>query len=168
MLFLYPNTHHFANLGGFRRLAPKELDKEGREVSGSRGYKYFGAAKELAGVRELFQQQAEEEGPHKKSRAELVKNIDASYYGYMDEDDGWLIPLEKAEEEKAIAHLNAEWEEKGPEMNRIKGVDDDIYRVEDVNICFHFIFLTTLYRIPMERRNLTSKKASSRAKMDEK
>jgi hypothetical protein len=52
----------------------------------------------------------------------------------MDEDDGWLIPFEKVEEEKAIARLNAEWEEKGPAMNRIKGMDADIYKVEDV--CF--------------------------------
>jgi hypothetical protein len=49
-------------------------------------------------------------------------------------DDGWLIPLEKAEEEKAASRLNAEWEEKGPAMNRVKGVDDDIYRVEEASI----------------------------------
>ena len=30
------------------------LDREGQEVSGSKGYKYFGAARELPGVRELF------------------------------------------------------------------------------------------------------------------
>jgi len=120
-------------LGGpdYRKLAPKELDAEGKEVAGSKGYKYFGAAKELPGVRELFEKDAEEGGPPKRSRADLVKNIDAHYYGYMDEDDGWLIPFEKAEEEKAIARLNAEWEEKGPEMNRVKGVDDDIYQVDD-------------------------------------
>jgi pre-mRNA-splicing factor ISY1 len=39
-----------------RRVAPRELDKEGREVAGNRGYKYFGAARDLPGVRELFQQ----------------------------------------------------------------------------------------------------------------
>lgn len=30
------------------------LDREGKEVPGSRGYRYFGAARELPGVRELF------------------------------------------------------------------------------------------------------------------
>lgn len=120
----------------FRRLAPKELDKDGKEVAGSRGYKYFGAAKDLPGVRELFEKHVEDEGPPKQSRADLVKNIDAQYYGYMDEDDGWLIPLEKEQEEKAIARLNAEWEQKGPDMNRIRGVDDEIYKVygEDVSL----------------------------------
>lgn len=89
-----------------RRIAPRELDREGREVSSNRGYKYFGAAKDLPGVRELFQQAAEEE-PQRMNRAELMRNVDADYYGYMDDDDGLLVPLEKAEEQKAIAKINA-------------------------------------------------------------
>ena len=32
------------------------LDHEGKEVPGNRGYKYFGAAKDLPGVKELFEQ----------------------------------------------------------------------------------------------------------------
>jgi hypothetical protein len=35
------------------------LDYEGREIPGNRGYKYFGAAKDLPGVRELFEQERE-------------------------------------------------------------------------------------------------------------
>ncbi|KAI6213211.1 hypothetical protein M3Y94_00123800 [Aphelenchoides besseyi] len=121
-------------LGGpdYKRIAPRELDKDGREVSSSHGYKYFGAAKDLPGVRELFEQQAEEEGPPKRSKAELVRNIDAHYYGYMDEDDGWLIPLEKPEEEKAIEQIRAQFEEEGPDMNKDwirRG--DDIYDVKE-------------------------------------
>ena len=33
---------------------PKMLDHDGKEVPGNRGYKYFGAARDLPGVRELF------------------------------------------------------------------------------------------------------------------
>jgi pre-mRNA-splicing factor ISY1 len=40
-----------------KKLGPKLLDKEGREAPGSRGYKYFGAAKDLPGVKELFEQE---------------------------------------------------------------------------------------------------------------
>ena len=108
------------NLGGpnYRRIGPKYLDREGREVPGNRGYRYFGAARDLPGVRELFEQvtlvalrfrgrrvltsflavvflkQQEPLPPPKKSRAELMKDIDADYYGYRDDDDGILIPLE--------------------------------------------------------------------------
>lgn len=38
-------------LGGpdYARVGPRMLDHEGKEVPGNRGYKYFGAAKELPG-----------------------------------------------------------------------------------------------------------------------
>lgn len=68
------------------------------KVPGNRGYKYFGAAKELPGVRELFEQ--EPPPPPRKTRAELMKDIDADYYGYRDDDDGILEPLEQAGENK--------------------------------------------------------------------
>ena len=76
------------------------LDREGQEVPGSRGYKYFGAARELPGVRELFENEAP--APPKKTRAELMRDIDASYYGFRDDDDGKLIPLEVKAETAAI------------------------------------------------------------------
>lgn len=43
-------------LGGpdYQRVGPRMLDHEGKEVPGNRGYKYFGAAKELPG-RRIFQ-----------------------------------------------------------------------------------------------------------------
>lgn len=38
-------------LGGpdYQKVGPRMLDHEGKEVPGNRGYKYFGAAKELPG-----------------------------------------------------------------------------------------------------------------------
>jgi pre-mRNA-splicing factor ISY1 len=111
------------NLGGpnYRRIGPRYLDREGREVPGNRGYRYFGAARELpgkkrsfagiciyisfvsssfTGVRELFEQ--EPMPVPKKSRAELMKDIDADYYGYRDDDDGILIPLEQEAEKEGM------------------------------------------------------------------
>lgn len=35
----------------------------------------------------------------RKTRAELIKNVDADYYGYLDDDDGLLVPLE------AVSHI---------------------------------------------------------------
>lgn len=40
--------------------------------------------------------------PARKTRGELMKHIDADYYGYRDEDDGRIIPLEQEMEKKGI------------------------------------------------------------------
>lgn len=40
--------------------------------------------------------------PPRKTRAELMKDIDADYYGYMDDDDGILIPLESKAEKTGM------------------------------------------------------------------
>ena len=36
----------------------------------------------------------------RKTRAELMKEVDAEYYGYRDEDDGVLLPLESQYEKQ--------------------------------------------------------------------
>ena len=43
-------------LGGadYKKYEPKTLDAEGYEVPNAGGYRYFGAAKNLPGVKELF------------------------------------------------------------------------------------------------------------------
>jgi len=99
------------------------LNREGKEVPGNRGYKYFGAAKDLPGVRELFDTEVASTG--KKTRAELMKEVDAQYYGFRDDDDGLLVPLEITAEKEAIQRAVQEYKEK-------KGVEDD----DDVDIYF--------------------------------
>jgi len=130
----YAWEYRIKELGGpdYRRVAPKMLDKAGREVAGSRGYKYFGAAKDLPGVRELFEKGVVTEAP-RKNRAEMMKDIDADYYGYMDDDDGILLPLEMEEERVARERLEEEWESNRDQRRstRLNDDDDNIYRVED-------------------------------------
>ncbi|KAI9489411.1 Isy1-like splicing factor [Zychaea mexicana] len=86
--------------GGNYYRAPKTIDSEGKEVPGNRGYKYFGRARDLPGVRELF----EMEEPEKvsRSRTELYRNIDADYYGYRDEEDGDLLSYEEELERERL------------------------------------------------------------------
>lgn len=36
----------------------------------------------------------------RKTRGELAKGVDADYYGYRDEEDGIIVPLEQEEEKK--------------------------------------------------------------------
>ena len=90
-------------LGGqdYEATAPRILDQDGKRALGSEGYLYFGAAKELPGVRELFERRAHE--PAKQTRAELHKLVDAEYYGFKDEDDGKLVRLEAVAERAARA-----------------------------------------------------------------
>lgn len=139
-------------LGGphYRRYGPKMFDAEGREVPGNRGYKYFGAAKDLPGVRELFEQ--EPPPPPRKTRGELMRDVDADYYGYRDDDDGILKPLEEKAEKLAIAEAVNAWKErqqqKGEERGGAEQQDEDdeeenIYPVDEevkIILCLIGIF----------------------------
>ena len=99
------------SLGGpdYFRTAPKMLNADdAEEVVPGKGYRYYGAAKKLPGVRELFSKAAPER--QKRTRFEMMKGVDADYYGYRDDDDGIVAPLERAAEEGELARLRAEWE----------------------------------------------------------
>jgi len=64
------------------------------------GYRYFGAAKSLPGVKELF----EKEAPKvvRRTRFQMHKLITPDYYGFRDEEDGVLLRVE-AEAERVIS-----------------------------------------------------------------
>lgn len=87
-------------LGGpdYKKLAPKTYDAEGYEVPNSGGYKYWGAAKDLPGVRELFAIHVP--NPPRKNIIDMYKGIDKEYYGEDDEEEEKLEQLEKEEEDK--------------------------------------------------------------------
>ena len=90
-------------LGGpdYASIAPKVSEADGQLVPGGRGYRYFGAAKDLPGVRELFVSQTQAQA--RRTRGELYKHITPDYYGYRDEEDGTML----AEEEEAQGEINA-------------------------------------------------------------
>ncbi|KAF2270125.1 Isy1-like splicing factor [Lojkania enalia] len=83
------------------------LDEEGREVpGGGKGYRYFGRARELPGVKELFEREKQPDDKEKRKEEtrirELSRRVDASYYGYnLDEEDGTLLAYERAKEKEA-------------------------------------------------------------------
>ncbi|KAL2915032.1 NineTeen Complex (NTC) component [Polyrhizophydium stewartii] len=86
-------------LGGtdyFKRLGP--LDVEGKPVPGTKGYKYYGRAKELPGVKELFQLAAVEEAQVKPE--DMMYVVDTDYFGLRDEDDGALLEYERLQEQE--------------------------------------------------------------------
>ncbi|THD22280.1 Pre-mRNA-splicing factor ISY1 [Fasciola hepatica] len=123
---------HIKTLGGpdFKAEAPKMLEKEGKEVPGNRGYRYYGAARDLPGVRELFEE--EPQPVARKSRGELMKMVDVSYYGNCDEDDGVIVPQEMKYEQEYMARKVADWKarrndpnQKGLTARMISENDDD-------------------------------------------
>eukprot|EP00667_Euglena_gracilis_P020609 EG_transcript_22349 len=83
------------------------LQFEGAEAKGAMGYKYFGAAKDLPGVRELFEKAPA--GPAKRTRYEMHKGVTPDYYGYRDDDDGVLERYEKKAEAKIRKKVIADW-----------------------------------------------------------
>ena len=70
--------YRIIELGGrdLRRRS-RMLDREGQEVPGSHGYKYFGAARDLPGVRELFETGQGDGGKKTRSyhNADIVATI---------------------------------------------------------------------------------------------
>lgn len=100
------------------------LDDEGKEVPGMnhKGYQYWGRARDLPGVKELFEAQRKptqeemvDKGP---TRAELSARVDASYYGYgPDEEDASLLEYEEKREREAFNKLMEEAEGKPDDRN---------------------------------------------------
>eukprot|EP00898_Chlorokybus_atmophyticus_P008873 jgi/Chlat1/8988/Chrsp94S08339 len=123
-------------LGGpdYSRRGPKiieDVDGNQYEVSGrGPGYRYFGAAKNLPGVRELFHKPPEKK--QRRTRYDMFKSIDADYYGFRDEEDGVLVKVEVDAEKKLIAQAVARWEEEQRERAQAKQhvTSGDVVNVE--------------------------------------
>merc|ERR1712217_171329 len=86
----------------------QEVETYGAELASHTGYKYFGAAKDLPGVRELFEVEVVPPAP-RKTRKQLFKNIQPDYYGWRDEEEGMLLLAEQQAEHEAIQKEVARW-----------------------------------------------------------
>lgn len=133
-------------LGGpnYMRGGAAVTDDQGREVpGGGKGYRYFGRARELPGVKEMFEAAAvrakeEKEGSKGGERNEMRgKNVDASYYGWNRDEEGGLLAYEAGKEKEAREKLLAETEVEDPDWEELPGDAGDGVRwelptVEDV------------------------------------
>lgn len=78
-------------LGGedFNQIEKERQIEEG-DVQMANGYRYFGAAKDLPGVKELLEREAT-----KKRKAKPTDHrINPDYFGWRDEEDGVLLEIE--------------------------------------------------------------------------
>lgn len=92
-------------------------DDEGREIpGGGKGYRYFGRARELPGVKEMLETAArrargpaeeEDDGSSVGRGGDVAtKRVDANYFGYgLDEEDGTLLAYELQRERDAVDKL---------------------------------------------------------------
>ncbi|PHH60786.1 hypothetical protein CDD82_2227 [Ophiocordyceps australis] len=88
-------------------------DDSGREIAGGgRGYRYYGRAKELPGVKELFEAasaKSREDKEKSEDKGEVRRAVDAAYYGWgVDEEDGELLEYEAQREREAEEGLAEE------------------------------------------------------------
>jgi pre-mRNA-splicing factor ISY1 len=80
-------------LGGpnYLRFASKMFDAQGRELPSTRGYKYFGRARELPGVKELFEAETRQRLEDDASRAKMYagprpQDLTPEYFGFGEKD----------------------------------------------------------------------------------
>lgn len=121
-------------LGGadYRKSNSKIVDSQGLELPGSGGYKYFGAAKDLPGVRELFQKEVPQAPT--KNRVDLYKIITYDYYGHLERENEYMIEQERALEEKYEQEELNKWVEANAGLlkRRFKGRNVDEIEVSEI------------------------------------
>ena len=91
--------------GGGGQLQDEEV---ARATGKHRDYRYFGAAKLLPGIKELFEAPPAKRA--RKNRGDLHRCVDADYFGFRDEDDGELLRVEAEAEDRARDQLVEQWE----------------------------------------------------------
>lgn len=157
-------------LGGpdYAKTAPRVTDTEGNDLAegGRGGYKYFGAAKQLPGVKELFEKEAPKQV--KRSRKDLYSGIDHDYYGFRDEEDGVLLKVEAAAEKKMRAKLISEWDAKEQErldaFAAVAGKKAEKLQQEQVDEMQFVAFVPLPDQAAIEQRVLEKKKQDLLAK----
>jgi hypothetical protein len=101
------------------------FDEQGREMAdggSGKGYRYYGRARELPGVKEMFERAAKrrmrkddeqsgdedgEGGKRRKTDKQIDRrNLDANYFGFgLDEEDGSLLRYERRKEKEAYERV---------------------------------------------------------------
>ena len=94
-----------AALGGanYRTGVPRILDDHGEEIPGMRGYRYYGRAKDLPGVKEHLNPVTLQEEGKESSKVQKYKrfqNQPGVYFGNDDEKDGILLEQEMQSEQR--------------------------------------------------------------------
>ncbi|XP_048740405.2 pre-mRNA-splicing factor ISY1 homolog [Ostrea edulis] len=138
-------------LGGpdYKEIGPKMMKLEWKEVPGNERYKYFGATKDLPGIRELFQQEGSppckkrrlrlfidadycgSPPPLKKRLLRLTNDVDDDCHGCKDEGIGLIVAKEEEMEERVPEDTAIEEEE---EVEEVEKIEEDVEEEEEVDV----------------------------------
>lgn len=121
-----PDYRKYERIADEQQLREQQPTMAVTEDQKGHAYKYFGAARNLPGVRELFMKK-EQEAEQKKQKKELT-GLDAEYFGYQDDQDALLEQAEAKAEQEALAEAQNEWnkhQHNGPSSSA-QGLDKDI------------------------------------------
>jgi len=96
---------------------------DGREVPGGRGYKYFGRAKELPGVKELLERKKptddEDSAGFKRQRITMFNKVGPEYYGEMEAEFEEMVSKAEREAEQE------EWQDAIADVADMLGADPE-------------------------------------------
>lgn len=117
MKTLYHWNKRVRELGGPDRKKQKTaLDIEGKALPGAPGYRYYGAAQTLTGVKELFDE-AEDSHRNKRHKSsslhvyeDIIKNLKPDYYGGEEYDTKELLKKELARETQLIKEAQLDYD----------------------------------------------------------
>ena len=102
-------------------------------ILGSGGYCYYGAAKDLPGVRELFEKQQLLK-QKKRHRGDIYKRITPDYYGWREEEDGVLLELEQKASKSLQEKLDEEARQVRAKLAPGEDSDDDPDELEETEL----------------------------------
>lgn len=103
-----------------------ENTEEGRKLPAG-SYRYYGAAKHLPGVKELFEVRASKK--KKQTKGELMKKIDGDYYGFRDEDDGGEMVAREAEAEGKLRERKLREQREAWDASNVEENEGSAYEV---------------------------------------
>ncbi|KAH7106042.1 Isy1-like splicing factor [Auriculariales sp. MPI-PUGE-AT-0066] len=97
------------------------VDDDGKEVPGTKGYKYFGRARDLPGVRELFQSKVKDQDEENMALNHYKRFMDhgPEYFGDLDEQNAELLPFEHQLEQE-------DWDEAYTNLRAALELDTDV------------------------------------------
>lgn len=111
-------------LGGpdFKKITIRQVDSQGQEIPGAEGYLYYGAAKDLPGVRE-FLQRPPPVRPNKNPQI-LRSRVNENYYKTVEDEK--LLELEREAEGKY-------WEIDQKKVRELEYEDDTLRFTKEAN-----------------------------------